>query len=503
MRLGLSRALLDPLKPRLELLDATGQVTLSRAVEDLDTSKRCERPRGELSPVKHNARTDRFAPPSRARLTAVCLAVAAVLAIASCGDDGGEAEVPAPTGGIAGITSDTCGELEYGGPGEAEALIVSDLPMQGDSAQRSEQQVEAIRLALEQENWRAGDVPVGFQVCDDSIAETGLWDAEVCRSNAEAYAGNEALLGVIGTYNSGCAAEMIPVLNEAGVAMISPGNTAVCLTRPSEGCEDGQPESLYESGERNYVRVVPNDAFQGAALAEFVRAQGARRPFILYAADDPTSAGQAANFRGAAEDLGLEVAGFETWDPEASDYVDLMEKVRKDGADAVVLAGLIDQNGAQVIEDKADVLGSNDDLPLVAFDGFSQQTTIDDGGDAARGMFASVTGRVPEKLSGEGETFVRELERRFGEDPVEIYAPYAGEAAFVLLDAISEGGPDRAGVIEALFATERKNGILGDYGFESSGDPTVGPVTIFQADGTFERIDEISPEPSLVSAARH
>ena len=452
--------------------------------------------------MEQNEHTRAFARrPSLAWFATIGLAVALVLGIVSCGDDAADPEV-APSGEVTAVSSDTCGELEYGGRGEPEALIVSDLPMQGDSARRSEQHVEAIRLALEREDWLAGDVPVGFQVCDDSIAETGLWDAEVCRSNAEAYAANEVLLGVIGTYNSGCAAEMIPVLNEAGVAMISPGNTAVCLTRPSEGCEDGQPESLYESGERNYLRVVPNDAFQGAGLAQFARDQGAKRAFVLYATDDPTSAGQAANFRGAAEDLGLDVVGFETWDPEASDYVDLMEKVRKARADAVVLAGLIDQNGAQLIGDKVDVLGSNDELPLIAFDGFSQQATVDDGGDAARGMFASVTGRAPEQLSGEGEAFVRELQGRLDEKPVELYAPYAGEAAFVLLDAIGEAGPDRAGVIDALFATDRENGILGDYGFEPSGDPTVGPVTIFRANGTFERIDEISPEPRLVSAAR-
>lgn len=444
-------------------------------------------------------RVREFRRPSVAWLTAIALAVVLALGIVSCGDDAADPETaPADQGNA--ITVDTCGPLEYGGEGEPEALIVSDLPMQGDSAMRSEQQVEAIRLALEQEDWRAGDVPIGFQVCDDSIAETGLWDAEICRSNAEAYAGNEALLGVIGTYNSGCAAEMIPVLNEAGVSMISPGNTAVCLTQPSEGCEDGQPDSLYDSGKRNYVRVVPNDAFQGAGLAQFTRDQGTKRPFVLYATDDPTSAGQAANFRGAAEDLGLEVAGYETWDPEASDYVDLMEKVRKSGADAVVLAGLIDQNGAQLIRDKVEVLGPNEELDLIAFDGFSQQSTIDDGGDAASGMVASVTGRVPEELSG--EAFVGDLQARLDEEPLELYAPYAGEAALVLLDAIGEAGTDREDVIEALFATEREDGILGDYGFERSGDPTVAPVTIFRANGTFERIEEVSPEPKLVNAAR-
>lgn len=202
------------------------------------------------------------------------------------------------------MSAETCGELEYEGRGEPEALVVSDLPMRGAAAERSKQQVEAIRLVLERNGWRAGGTAVAFQACDDSIAETGLWDAETCRANAAAYAKHERLLGVIGTYNSGCASEMIPALSKARVAMISPGNTAVCLTQASAACEDGQPDSLYGRGKRNYVRVVPNDAFQGAGLAQFTREQRLRRIALLYAKDDPTSLGQAGNFRGLRSSSG-------------------------------------------------------------------------------------------------------------------------------------------------------------------------------------------------------
>ena len=121
---------------------------------------------------------------------------------------------------------------------------------------------------------------------------------------------------------------------------------------------------------------------------------------MLYAADDPTSTGQAQNFRGAAAALGLDVAGFESWDPKAEDYTALFDAVKKSGADAVVLAGLTDQNGATLIKDKVSVLGSNEKLPLIAFDGFAQQSTIDECRGAAAGMFASVPGRAPENLTG-------------------------------------------------------------------------------------------------------
>ena len=61
------------------------------------------------------------------------------------------------------------------------------------------------------EGWKAGQTNVAFQACDDSIEETGEGDERVCRDNAAAYAGNQDVIGVIGTYNSGCAAEIIPI----------------------------------------------------------------------------------------------------------------------------------------------------------------------------------------------------------------------------------------------------------------------------------------------------
>jgi branched-chain amino acid transport system substrate-binding protein len=420
------------------------------------------------------------------------------VAAAGCGGDDGSDTTSASAEGV---HLDTCAPVEYGGDGAPAGLIVSDLPMRGDSAERSQQQVEAIRLVLEQNDWNAGSTTVGFQACDDSIASTGLWDEATCRSNAKGYADDPKVLGVIGTYNSGCAAEEIPILNKADLAMISPGNTAVCLTQPSPLCESGQPNSLYPSGERTYARVVPNDAFQGAALAQFAGDEGVKRPYVLYARDDPTSLGQAANFRAAAEALGGKLAGYASWDPEAKSYADLFKGVKSSGADGVVLAGLTELNGAAVIQEKARSMGSNEKAPLLAFDGMAQQATIDEAGDSSRGMFASLPGQSPEKLTGEGATLVSDLEEETGGEPVEQFAPPAGEAAAVFLDAIAAAGPERAGIVKAVFTTSG-GGILGDYAIERSGDPNVGPITILRAESTFVPAAEIRPEASVVAAAR-
>lgn len=428
---------------------------------------------------------------------AVCLSLSLLLGFALL--DSGASAAPAVTA----VGSPSCGAIQYGGPGAAEALIVSDLPLQGDSRQRSLQMNDAIRLVLEDAGWKAGGRSVGFQACDDSSAKTGLWAKSLCQANARAYAADPSVLGVIGTYNSGCGEAEIPILGSApggGVAMVSPGNTAICLTQTSPSCTGGTPGSLYPHG-RNYVRVVPNDAYQGAGLASFAKQQGIGRAFVLYAAKDPTSLGQAKTFRGAAGTLGIKLAGFRAWNPSASSYTSLMRQVAATKPDGVLLAGLTEENGARLIKDKVAVMGANGGrVKLLAPDGFAQQSTIELAGSASQGMFASVPGLVPQKLTGPGKKLVGQLQREV-KDPVELYAPYAGQAASVMLGAISNSAA-RAGVIAAVREAKVHNGITGSFHILPSGDPSVGPITVSVARGAFVPVREIEPGQALVKAAR-
>ena len=314
------------------------------------------------------------------------------------GDDGGAAEVTA-------LPSSSCTGIEYEGEGDPDYLIASDFPLQGSSRTQTEQIVASIRLELENREWKAGDYNIAYQSCDDATAQAAKWDSAKCSANGNAYAGNDAVIGVIGTFNSGCAQIIAPLLNAApdgGIAMISPANTYVCLTAAAPACEASEPDKYYPSGTRNYVRVVANDAYQGAAVAEFAQSQGVKNVYVLND-KEAYGLGVATNFRDAAESLGIGIAGFEAWDPKASSYEALMNKIKGTGADAVFLGGLIDENGAQVIKDKVAVLGPNDGaVKLFAPDGFTTQATIDEAGGAAAGMYMSVAGVPIDQFAAPG-----------------------------------------------------------------------------------------------------
>ena len=108
------------------------------------------------------------------------------------------------------LPASSCSKLFYGGAGSPRFLVASDLPLQGQPRAATLPMTEAIRFVLEQRDFRAGPYTVGYQSCDDSTAQAGDYDPYKCFSNAKAYARNLAVIGVIGPYNSGCAARPDP-----------------------------------------------------------------------------------------------------------------------------------------------------------------------------------------------------------------------------------------------------------------------------------------------------
>jgi branched-chain amino acid transport system substrate-binding protein len=441
-------------------------------------------------------------------LFALLVGSLALLAAGCGGDDEGSG---GGGGSIQALPSSSCTGIEYKGDGDPDYLIVSDLPLQGSSRTQTIQIVGAIRYLLDKQGWKAGDHKIAFQSCDDATAQAGKWESGKCSQNANAYAGNDKLIGVIGTFNSGCAAIEIPVLNQApngGIAMLSPANTFVCLTEGGPGCEDTEPDKYYPTGNRNYARVVPNDAYQGAAMAEFMQEEGVKSVYILND-KEAYGLGVATNLRNAAEHLGIKVAGFEAWDPKASSYEGLFRKIGGTGADAVFLGGLIDENGAKVIKDKVAVLGKNEGGKVMLFapDGFTTQQTIDEAGTSAAGMYMSVAGVPIDQFKGAGAEFAKAFKPTLGGKEIDPYAIYGAQAAQVLLDAIAASDGSRQDVIAKMFQTKVKDGYLGSFDINENGDPAgaegaVVGFTVYKATDKLTTDKVISPKPEDVEAAR-
>jgi hypothetical protein len=88
-------------------------------------------------------------------------------------------------------------------------VIASDLRLQGDGTTGA-QLSQAIQYVLKERGFRAGDYAIGYQSCDVSVADNSFDSPAKCAANARAYAKSESLVGVIGSFTSGCSQIELP-----------------------------------------------------------------------------------------------------------------------------------------------------------------------------------------------------------------------------------------------------------------------------------------------------
>jgi len=433
-------------------------------------------------------------------LLAVLIGLTAVLALlaAGCGGGGGS-----KGGNVQALPASSCSDIYYEGDGDPDFVIASDLPLQGSGRAQTVQMTEAIKFILKQHDFKAGDTKIGYQSCDDATAQEGAWASEKCSANAQAYAQNKSVIGVIGTFNSGCAEIIIPVLNRAPdgpVGMISPANTYVGLTHGGPGTAAGEPDKYYPNGKRNYIRIVAADDYQGAADALNTQQLGLKKVYIL---NDKQAygLGVATDYQNSLKQLGIPVAGFSAWNSKASSYTGLATQIKQSGADAVFIGGLICENGGKLIKDLSSVLGKN--VTLLAPDGFTPISAVVSGaGAAAEGMYVSVAGEPNEKLGPTGQTFVKDFGATQSGGNVDPYSSYAAQAADVLLTAIENSDGTRADVATQLLNTKVTDGILGSFTINANGDTNSNPVTIYQIkNGKQTTYKTIVPPQSLVKGS--
>jgi branched-chain amino acid transport system substrate-binding protein len=387
------------------------------------------------------------------RWSAVALVTAAVLIVGACSGTGG------------GATS------------AKTVKIMSSLPMTGSSRTQTVQIVNSFQMAIA--DTKIPNVTVSFEPLDDATAAKGSWDAAQEAENARKAIGDSSVVAYLGTYNSGAAKISIPLLNQAGLVMVSPANTYPGLTKPGKG-EANEPNTYYPNGKRNYARVVPADDLQGAVGAVWAKDLGAKKVYIVHD-NQLYGKGIADVFRAKAKDLGLTEAGFEGAD-KADNYRALANKIKDSGADFVYYGGIVDNNPAVLLKDIRSV------LPTIKFmgpDGINCAEFLKEAGPAADANVYSTFGGVPpEKYTGKASDWLKAYNAKYGAGSPDPYAIYGYEAAKVVLAAIAAAGDkanDRATVLANVMATKNYDGVLGKWSFDANGDTTLTQFSGSQA----------------------
>ena len=332
--------------------------------------------------------------------------------------------------------------------------ISSDLPKQGGSADQSASTNKAIKLLLKQRNNKAGKFTIKFREYVNSTAAKGSWDDAQCAKNAQAHVAARDEVAVMGTYNSGCAKIIVPILNQdpkGPMVMVSNANTNPGLTK---AWDPGEPGKYYPTGKRNYYRVVTTDDNQGAAAAQFAKEQGVKKVYVL---NDRQTYGQgvAKSFTTNAKKLGLTVlstgdAG-EGWDDKASNYEALFTKIKALSPDMLYIGGIFDLNGGQLVKDKVKYLGTNTAVKMMMPDGFTGYPDFL-ALPEADGSFLSFTGLTIDQFpkGGAAEAFQDEYLLTYGDAPTSSFSVYGAAAAQVILDAISRSNGTRKDIFEKM-----------------------------------------------------
>ena len=399
-----------------------------------------------------------------------CLLGAFALGMTACGDDDDEG------GG---------GGSEGGGGGTVN--VYSSLPLQGASRPQTTAMVEGIKLALEQAGGKAGDTTIKYTSLDDSTAQAGSWTPEAVQANAQKVAGDDSAVAYIGEFNSGGSAVSIPILNEVPIAQISPANTAVGLTSDEPGADKGEPEKYYPTGARHYLRIVPKDTIQGAALATVMKKDGCTATYILND-KEVYGAGLARNIESSAKAQGLEVAGNDGIDPKAPNFRSQAQKIADAGVDCFTFSGITANGAVQLYKDVSAALP---DAKLygpdgVAESGFSDPKEGGIPGDVAGKTKVTVATLSPDQYPPEGQKFFDDFSAKYGEDNPDPYAIYGYEAMKLVIDTCKELGPDcsdKDAMIEALFNTKGRESVLGTYDIDENGDTTLTDYGVYTIEG--------------------
>jgi branched-chain amino acid transport system substrate-binding protein len=401
--------------------------------------------------------------------------------------------------GLFALTVAACGgsdDNNGGGGGTAQGTltIYSSLPRQGASRVQTIAIENGAKLALEGAGGKVGKFKVKYVPLDDSTAAAGQWDAQPTSANARKAAQDKSTIAYIGEYNSGASAVSIPILNEGAIPQVSPANTAVGLTKKEPGTEPGEPDKYYPTGKRTYLRIVPRDTIQGAAIATLMDQAGCKSAYIVND-KEVYGAGLARNIENSAKKLGINVLGNEGFDKKAANYRSLASKINGKHPDCIADSQVVETNGVQVAKDLA---AGVPNAKLFGPDGLAISSFADpgEGGipakDAPR-WTVTVATLAPDQYPPEGQKFFKDFSAKYHTGNPDPYAIYGYESMSLILDAIKRAGDqgnDRGKVLEELFNTKDRKSVLGTYSMDSTGDSTItdyGAYTIKGGKLTFDK----------------
>ena len=406
---------------------------------------------------------------------------------------------------IAALAAAGCASSSSTDSGAASATTVdvySSLPMQGSSSAQTIPMVNGIKLALSQAHDMAGGFTVKYTELDDSTAATGKWDPARTAANARMAAADPRAVYYIGEFNSGASQVSTPILNQAGLAQVSPAGTYVGLTTDLPGSTAGEPRKYYPDGTRNYLRIVPIDSIQAASDLMAMKQAGCTK--VAVANDrEAYGSGLATLLEHEKGMYGVPIVSNTGIDPAAANFRSYASTIASQGANCFFFAGIVSNGAVQVTKDV------NAALPTARIFGGDGVCTSSFTQASQGGVPASVDKLIEYTAATQdlaaypgGKQFLKQYKATYGvadPDPYAINGYAAMELGLRTIASLGANGDSKADVLKALFAMKSTNSVLGTFGFSKDGGTMLKSYGVYKvgANGVPAYFETLTPAKAV------
>lgn len=363
-----------------------------------------------------------------------------------------------------------------GGPGSTTTLTIGlDVPLTGELAELGQGIRHSADLAVAKANKKNTVPGVRFvlDVRDDRA------DEETARANGQAFVADTRVIGVVGPLTSSSALTMAPVLSEAGLAEISPSNTAPALTWGADYRANGKKRQY-----STYFRTVTTDAVQGPLIARYARHRMNAARAVVVSDGKAYGTNLAAEFAGAFEEVGGKVVLRATVEPGSTNHAKLVAQIAAAKPDIVYYGGQHPEGGPLSVQLKA----AGVKVPVAGGDGLHTDGYLKAVGPGGNGDIASQPGISIEGLASAYTYLDNYRAAGHAEEPGP-FGPYAYDSTWALIEAV---GRARQGDGEKLTGTDLRKavaralqdvsffGVTGDVAFDEFGDTRNQMASIYQ-----------------------
>jgi branched-chain amino acid transport system substrate-binding protein len=347
-------------------------------------------------------------------------------------------------------------------PFVAEAAVTVKIgqvsPLTGEQAHIGKDDENGVRMAVEELNARKiqiGGQSVTFELDSQDDAADPKTAVTVAQKLVD-----DHVAGVVGHANSGTSIPASRIYSDAGIPMITESATNPVLTA---------------QGYKNVFRMVANDVRQGTVIGTYLVTDLKASKIAIV--DDRTAYGQglADEVEKAVKASGKTVVDREYGTDKTTNWMAALTTIKSRVPDGIVFIGADTQ--AAAFAQQARKLGLK--AKLIAGDEACTPDFIKLGGSAMNEDTYCTLAGVPPSQMPQGDVFFKRYQARFGQ-PVQLYAPYAYDAAMAMVTAMQAADSVDPKVYLPKLRELTMNGVTGKIQFDGNGDIRNGAITVRQ-----------------------